>query len=339
MIELSGLTKRYGERVAVNNLTFTVRPGIVTGFLGPNGAGKSTTMRMILGLDRPSAGDVRIDGRHYAQLHDPLRQIGALLDAKAMHGGRTAYNHLLCLAQSNGIPASRVTEVLDTVGLTSVARKRAKGFSLGMGQRLGIAGALLGDPRILMFDEPVNGLDPEGIHWIRNLMKSLARQGRTVFVSSHLMSEMALTAEHLVVIGQGRLMADTSMAGFIRENSRSYVTMRSPERERLLDVLHAAGFAAADGPDGVVEVDGVPAAELGELAARERLVLHELSPQQASLEEAFMQLTAESVEYHAHDGDPGAVRGGPEPGGGASSAGGGRWGAGWGGPEQRRRKG
>ncbi|MBL0801612.1 MULTISPECIES: ABC transporter ATP-binding protein [Streptomyces] len=339
MIELSGLTKRYGERVAVNNLTFTVRPGIVTGFLGPNGAGKSTTMRMILGLDKPSAGDVRIDGRHYAQLHDPLRQIGALLDAKAMHGGRTAYNHLLCLAQSNGIPASRVTEVLDTVGLTPVAGKRAKGFSLGMGQRLGIAGALLGDPRILMFDEPVNGLDPEGIHWIRNLMKSLAHQGRTVFVSSHLMSEMALTAEHLVVIGQGRLMADTSMADFIRENSRSYVTLRSPERERLLDVLHAAGVAAADGPDGAVEVDGVAAPELGELAARERLVLHELSPRQASLEEAFMQLTAESVEYHAHDGDPGAGRGGPGPGGGATSGGGGEWGAGWGGPEQRRRKG
>ncbi|MCR0988991.1 ABC transporter ATP-binding protein [Streptomyces albidoflavus] len=339
MIELSGLTKRYGERVAVNNLTFTVRPGIVTGFLGPNGAGKSTTMRMILGLDKPSAGDVRIDGRHYAQLHDPLRQIGALLDAKAMHGGRTAYNHLLCLAQSNGIPASRVTEVLDTVGLTPVAGKRAKGFSLGMGQRLGIAGALLGDPRILMFDEPVNGLDPEGIHWIRNLMKSLAHQGRTVFVSSHLMSEMALTAEHLVVIGQGRLMADTSMADFIRENSRSYVTLRSPERERLLDVLHAAGVAAADGPDGAVEVDGVAAPELGELAARERLVLHELSPRQASLEEAFMQLTAESVEYHAHDGDPGAGRGGPGPGDGATSGGGGEWGAGWGGPEQRRRKG
>ncbi|NEC15970.1 ATP-binding cassette domain-containing protein [Streptomyces sp. SID8014] len=337
MIELSGLTKRYGERVAVNNLTFTVRPGIVTGFLGPNGAGKSTTMRMILGLDRPSAGDVRIEGRHYAELHDPLRQIGALLDAKAMHGGRTAHHHLLCLAQSNGIPASRVTEVLDIVGLTPVARKRAKGFSLGMGQRLGIAGALLGDPRILMFDEPVNGLDPEGIHWIRNLMKSLAHQGRTVFVSSHLMSEMALTAEHLVVIGQGRLMADTSMADFIRDNSRGYVRMRSPERERLLDVLHAAGFAAGDGPDGVVEVDGVPAAELGELAGRERLVLHELSPQQASLEEAFMQLTAGSVEYHAHDGDPGATAGGARPPGGATGAGGDRWGAGWGGPEQRRR--
>lgn len=205
MIELEGLTKRYGEKVAVNNLTFTVRPGIVTGFLGPNGAGKSTTMRMMLGLDRPTAGDVRIDGQHYDRLKDPLTYIGALLDAKAMHGGRSAFNHLLCLAQSNGIPTSRVHEVLETVGLTSVARKKAKGFSLGMGQRLGIAGALLGDPRILMFDEPVNGLDPEGIHWIRNLMKSLAAQGRTVFVSSHLMSEMALTADHLVVIGQGRI--------------------------------------------------------------------------------------------------------------------------------------
>lgn len=228
MIELSGLTKRYGEKVAVNNLTFTVRPGIVTGFLGPNGAGKSTTMRMMLGLDRPTAGDVQIDGKHYDHLRDPLKYIGALLDAKAMHGGRSAFNHLLCLAQSNGIPKARVHEVLDTVGLTPVARKKAKGFSLGMGQRLGIAGALLGDPRILMFDEPVNGLDPEGIHWIRNLMKSLAAQGRTVFVSSHLMSEMALTADHLVVIGQGRLLADTSMADFIEQNSRSYVRIRSP---------------------------------------------------------------------------------------------------------------
>ncbi|CAM5336282.1 Bacitracin transport ATP-binding protein BcrA [Streptomyces alboniger] len=206
MIELEGLTKRYGEKTAVNNLTFTVRPGLhVTGFLGPNGAGKSTTMRMMIGLDRPTAGDVRIDGKHYDQLKDPLTYIGALLDAKAMHGGRSAHNHLLCLAQSNGIPKKRVHEVLDTVGLTAVAKKKAKGFSLGMGQRLGIAGALLGDPRILMFDEPVNGLDPEGIHWIRNLMKTLAAQGRTVFVSSHLMSEMALTADHLVVIGQGQL--------------------------------------------------------------------------------------------------------------------------------------
>ncbi|MGW0335241.1 ABC transporter ATP-binding protein [Streptomyces sp. NPDC003011] len=304
MIELEGLTKRYGEKVAVNNLTFTVRPGIVTGFLGPNGAGKSTTMRMMLGLDRPTAGDVRIDGTHYDQLKDPLTYIGALLDAKAMHGGRSAYHHLLCLAQSNGIPKKRVHEVLDTVGLTAVAKKKAKGFSLGMGQRLGIAGALLGDPRILMFDEPVNGLDPEGIHWIRNLMKSLAAQGRTVFVSSHLMSEMALTADHLVVIGQGRLLADTSMADFIAQNSRSYVRIRTPQREGLLDVLHDAGITATEAGGGTLEVDGGKSERIGELAAQHQIVLHELSPQQASLEEAFMQLTAESVEYHAHDGTP-----------------------------------
>jgi ABC-2 type transport system ATP-binding protein len=304
MIELEGLTKRYGEKMAVNNLSFTVRPGIITGFLGPNGAGKSTTMRMVLGLDRPTAGDVRIDGKHYDQLEDPLTYIGALLEAKAWHGGRSAYNHLLCLAQSNGIPASRVREVLDTVGLSAVARKKTKGFSLGMGQRLGIAGALLGDPRILMFDEPVNGLDPEGIHWIRNLMKTLASQGRTVFVSSHLMSEMALTADHLVVIGQGRLLADTSMADFIAENSRSYVRIRTPQRERLLDVLHGEGITVVEAGGEVLEVDGDKAEAIGELAARHQLVLHELSPQRASLEEAFMQLTAESVEYHAHDGQP-----------------------------------
>ncbi|OWA09925.1 multidrug ABC transporter ATP-binding protein [Streptomyces sp. CS113] len=308
MIELEGLTKRYGEKVAVNNLSFTVRPGIITGFLGPNGAGKSTTMRMVLGLDRPTAGDVRIDGKHYDQLRDPLTYIGALLEAKAWHGGRSAYNHLLCLAQSNGIPASRVREVLDTVGLSAVAKKKTKGFSLGMGQRLGIAGALLGDPRILMFDEPVNGLDPEGIHWIRNLMKTLASQGRTVFVSSHLMSEMALTADHLVVIGQGRLLADTSMAEFIAENSRSYVRIRTPQREQLLDALHGAGVAVVEAGEGVLEVDGDKSEAVGELAARQQIVLHELSPQRASLEEAFMQLTAESVEYHAHDGQPsGAV--------------------------------
>ncbi|MGW3209965.1 ABC transporter ATP-binding protein [Streptomyces sp. NPDC001135] len=300
MIELVGLTKRYGEKVAVDGLTFSVRPGMVTGFLGPNGAGKSTTMRMILGLDHPTAGDVRIDGRRYQQLKDPLTYIGALLDAKAVHGGRNAYNHLLCLAQSNGIPGRRVAQVLDTVGLTAVARKKAKGFSLGMGQRLGIAAALLGDPRILMFDEPVNGLDPEGIHWIRTLMKSLAAQGRTVFVSSHLMSEMALTADHLVVIGQGRLLADTSMADFIRQNSRSYVRIRSPQRERMLDVLHEDGITVVETGAGALEVEGDKGERIGELAARYGIVLHELSPQQASLEEAFMQLTAEAVEYHAH---------------------------------------
>ncbi|MFI5945052.1 ATP-binding cassette domain-containing protein [Streptomyces uncialis] len=326
MIELEGLTKRFGEKVAVDELTFTVRPGIVTGFLGPNGAGKSTTMRMMLGLDHPTAGEVRIDGEHYDRLKDPLTAIGALLDAKAMHGGRSAYNHLLCLAQSNGIPAPRVDEVLDTVGLTAVAGKKAKGFSLGMGQRLGIAGALLGDPRILMFDEPVNGLDPEGIHWIRHLMKSLAAQGRTVFVSSHLMSEMALTADHLVVIGQGRLLADTSMADFIRENSRSYVRLRTPQRERLLDVLHANGVTVVETAGGVLEVDGHPSERLGELASEHRIVLHELSPQQASLEEAFMQLTAASVEYHAHTGPADGLSGGPVAGPGPPRPG---WGESW----------
>ncbi|WP_241777847.1 ATP-binding cassette domain-containing protein [Streptomyces sp. CT34] len=313
MIEVKGLTKHYGDTVAVDHLTFTVRPGMVTGFLGPNGAGKSTTMRMMLDLDNPTAGSVRIDSRHYRQLKNPLTYVGALLDAKAMHGGRSAANHLRCLAQSNGIPLSRVAQVLDTVGLTSVAGKRSKGFSLGMGQRLGIAAALLGDPRILMFDEPVNGLDPEGIHWIRNLMKNLAAQGRTVFVSSHLMSEMALTADHLVVIGQGRLLADTSMAEFIRQNSRSYVRLRSPERERLLDVLRREGVAAVPARDGSLEIDGVPARRLGELAAARGLVLHELSPQQASLEEAFMRLTAGSVEYHAHNGEPAGPRAGQQP--------------------------
>ncbi|MDT0319726.1 ATP-binding cassette domain-containing protein [Streptomyces millisiae] len=303
MIELSGLTKRYGAKTAVDGLTFTVRPGVVTGFLGPNGAGKSTTMRMMLGLDHPSSGEVRIDGRRYAELRDPLTYIGALLEARAVHPGRTARHHLLCLAQSNGIPERRIDEVLDLVGLTAVARKRPRGFSLGMGQRLGIASAMLGDPRILMFDEPVNGLDPEGIHWIRNLMKRLAAEGRTVFVSSHLMSEMALTAEHLVVIGRGRLLADTSMARFIEENARSFVLVRSPEAERLREVLTGAGLAPTRRPDGALEVEGGDAARVGELAAGHRLTLHELSVRQASLEEAFMRLTHGTVEYQAHGGD------------------------------------
>ncbi|MEU6812416.1 ATP-binding cassette domain-containing protein [Streptomyces sp. NPDC046831] len=308
MIELEGLTKRYGEKLAVNNLTVTVRPGTVTGFLGPNGAGKSTTMRMILGLDRPTCGAVRVDGRPYRGLRDPLTRIGALLDAKDVHGGRTAFHHLLCLARSNGIPTGRVHEVLDTVGLTAVARKKAKGFSLGMSQRLGIAAALLGDPRILMFDEPVNGLDPEGIHWIRGLMKSLAAQGRTVFVSSHLMSEMALTADHLVVIGQGRLLADTSMTDFIARNARTCVRIRTPQRERLLDVLAEAGITVVEAGGGLLEVDGGKPEQVGELAARHHVVLHELSTRQSSLEEAFMRLTAESVEYHAHADAPGRAR-------------------------------
>ncbi|MGW3297381.1 ABC transporter ATP-binding protein [Streptomyces xiamenensis] len=334
MIELAGLTKRYGGKTAVNDLTFSVRPGIVTGFLGPNGAGKSTTMRMMLGLDHPTSGEVLIDGERYDRLRDPLLAIGALLEAKAVHPGRTAYNHLLCLAQSNGIARERIDVVLDLVGLGAVARKRPKGFSLGMGQRLGIASALLGDPRILMFDEPVNGLDPEGIHWIRNLMKRLAADGRTVFVSSHLMSEMALTAEHLVVIGQGRLLADTSMADFIRENSRSFVRVRGPEPERLRAVLErtGGGVTVTEAADGVLEVEGTEAARIGELVAGQGLVLHELSPQQASLEEAFMRLTHGSVEYEAHNGGQGP--GAPDPPGAPPAAGG--WGAQW---DSRRGKG
>ncbi|MCX4781097.1 ATP-binding cassette domain-containing protein [Streptomyces sp. NBC_01264] len=313
MIELEGLTKRFGAKTAVDNLSFQVRPGVVTGFLGPNGAGKSTTMRMMLDLDNPTSGTVRIDGKHYRDLPEPLKYIGALLDAKAMHGGRSAYNNLLCLAQSNRIPRSRVSEVLDLVGLTAVAKKKSKGFSLGMGQRLGIASALLGDPEILMFDEPVNGLDPEGILWIRNLMKGLAAEGRTIFVSSHLMSEMALTAEHLVVIGQGKLLADLSMADFIQQNSRSYVRVRTPQHERLKDVLHEAGIDAISVPaTGALEIDGVESERLGELAAQHQIVLHELSPQRASLEEAFMRMTADSVEYHAHA--PGAAGFPPGPG-------------------------
>lgn len=302
MIEVEQLTKHFGRKVAVDQLSFQVTPGVVTGFLGPNGAGKSTTMRMMLDLDNPTSGSVRIDGKHYRELTEPLKYIGALLEARAMHGGRSAYNNLLCLAQSNRIPRSRVTEVLDLVGLSAVVKKKPKGFSLGMEQRLGIASALLGDPEILMFDEPVNGLDPEGIHWVRNLMKALAHEGRTIFVSSHLMSEMALTADHLIVIGQGRLLANTSMADFILENSRGYARLRSPERERLKDALREAGFSAVEADNGVLEIDGASTEELGELAARHGIVLHELSSRRASLEEAFMRMTAESVEYHAHTG-------------------------------------
>ncbi|MFF3114303.1 ABC transporter ATP-binding protein [Kitasatospora sp. NPDC057904] len=318
MIELHDLTKRYGKTLAVDRLSFRVPQGVVTGFLGPNGAGKSTTMRMILDLDRPTSGRVTIDGRRYGQLSEPLKYIGALLEAKAVHPGRTARDHLLWLAQSNRIPERRVDEVLALVGLTPVARKRARGFSLGMGQRLGIASALLGDPEIVMFDEPVNGLDPEGILWIRNLMKRLAAEGRTVFVSSHLMSEMAVTADHLVVIGRGRLLADLPMPEFIRRNSRSAVRLRTPSPERLLDVLAGAGIHHETGPDGSYEVVDGDLAGLGDLAAANGVVLHELSPQQASLEEAFMQMTADSVEYHAGDGPGRDAAGAP-----------GVWGAGW----------
>src|SRR5437763_3736136 len=241
MIEARGLTKRFGDKLAVDQLSFTIEPGRITGFLGPNGAGKTTTMRLILGLDHPTGGSVSVNGREFSHSANPMREVGALLDAKAMHGGRSAYNHLLCLAQTNGLPPRRVGEVLELVGLTEVARKRSKGFSLGMGQRLGIAAALLGDPRVLMFDEPVNGLDPEGILWIRNLMKALAAEGRTVFVSSHLMSEMENTADHLIVIGRGRLISDCTVAEFIEQNSRQTVRVRTPDQGPLSAVLAAGG--------------------------------------------------------------------------------------------------
>jgi ABC-2 type transport system ATP-binding protein len=299
MIEARGLTKRYGHTLAVDGLSFSVEPGRVTGFLGPNGAGKTTTMRMILGLDRPTAGTVTVHGQAYQQLGQPMREMGALLDAKAVHGGRSAYNHLLCLAQTNGLPRSRVDHVLEITGLHDVARKRSRGFSLGMGQRLGIAGALLGDPAILMFDEPVNGLDPEGILWIRNLMKALAAEGRTVFVSSHLMSEMENTADHLIVIGRGRLIADCTVAEFIAQNSSQSVRVRTPGPGTLATVLASAGGSVRDDGDGSLLVHGLTAARVGDLAFESSIRLHELAPARASLEEAFMELTAGSVEFHA----------------------------------------
>jgi ABC-2 type transport system ATP-binding protein len=306
MIEARGLTKRYGDTVAVDNLTFTVEPGKITGFLGPNGAGKTTTMRCILGLDRPTSGTVTVNGKRLRQLAWPMREVGALLDAKAVHGGRSAYNHLLCLAQTNNLPVRRVTEVLDLVGLHEVARKRSKGFSLGMGQRLGIAAALLGDPSILMFDEPVNGLDPEGILWIRNLMKALASEGRTVFVSSHLMSEMENTADELIVIGRGRLIAQSTVAEFIAANSQQSVRVSTPHRDLLAAAVAAAGATVRDDAAGKLVVLGLTPAQVGDLAFENGIRLHELAPAQASLEEAFMELTASSVEFHA--GLPSAER-------------------------------
>ena len=298
MIEVQGLTKRYGEKTAVDELTFGIEPGKVTGFLGPNGAGKTTTMRCILGLDYPDAGTVAVDGRDYRDLGYPMREVGALLDAKAVHGGRSAYNHLLCLAQTNNLPKRRVGEALELVGLAEVAKKRSKGFSLGMSQRLGIAATLLGDPRVLMFDEPVNGLDPEGILWIRNLMKALAAEGRTVFVSSHLMSEMESTADHLIVIGRGKLIADCSMSEFIARSAGAAVRVRTPMADDLIKAVTAAGATAAT-EDGAIEVRGMTAEAIGDIAFEQGIRLHELTTVRASLEEAFMELTASSVEYHA----------------------------------------
>ncbi|OWY83202.1 MULTISPECIES: ABC transporter ATP-binding protein [Rhodococcus] len=297
MIEVTGLTKTFGSTTAVDDLTFTVRPGIVTGFLGPNGAGKSTTMRMILGLDRPTSGTALIEGKPYSELTRPLTTVGALLDAKWVHPNRSARSHLAWLAASNGLPASRVDEVLRQVGLTEVAGKRAGGFSLGMSQRLGLAAALLGNPRVLLFDEPVNGLDPEGIVWIRRFMQALAAEGRTVLVSSHLLSEMAQTAEHLIVIGRGRLIADTSVKEFVDRASDSFVVVRSPQLDELRTALAERGHTVRE-DDGALHVSGAPAAEIGELAATRSIVLHELAGRNASLEEAFMKLTGGEVEYH-----------------------------------------
>jgi ABC-2 type transport system ATP-binding protein len=297
MIEVKQLTKRYGDRTAVDGLTFRVQPGVVTGFLGPNGAGKSTTMRLILGLDRPTAGTATIDGRPYARLTAPLREIGALLEARAVHGGRSAYHHLLAMAATTGVPRSRVDEVVDLAGLNAVARKRAGTFSLGMGQRLGIATALLADPRVLMLDEPVNGLDPEGVRWIRNLLRGLAADGRTVFVSSHLMSEMALTADHLVVVGRGRLIADESMADFIDRAALDTVLVRSPQPSALHDLLAGPGVTITSVERGAFEVAGLDAGQISDRAAAAGITLHELARRQASLEEAFMHLTGDAVEH------------------------------------------
>lgn len=309
VIDVRGVTKRYGEKVAVDDLTFSVTPGVVTGFLGPNGAGKSTTMRLILGLDAPNSGTVTVNGRAYRELSAPLHEVGAMLEARAIHTGRSAYNHLLALAQTHGIPRSRVDEVIELVGLGEVARKRVGGFSLGMGQRLGVAAALLGDPATVILDEPANGLDPEGIHWIRNLLKRLAAEGRTVFLSSHLMSEMAQTAEHLVVIGRGRLIADTSVAEFVRRASSDLnVRVRSPRAGELREELLRRDVQVQSTEEGLLQVSGLTGEQIGEIALAARIVISELTPREASLEEAFMSLTGDSVEYHASAGEENGVQ-------------------------------
>ena len=303
MIEVEGLTKQYKSVRAVDDLTFKVEPGIVTGFLGPNGAGKSTTMRMILGLDSPTAGQARINGKAYRELKNPLREVGALLDAKAVHPNRTAANHLKWMAQSNGIPTSRVDEVLGLVGLSDVAGKKAGGFSLGMGQRLGLAGALLGDPGILILDEPVNGLDPEGIRWVRSLVRALAAEGRTVLISSHLLSEMSMTADHLVVIGRGRLVASQSTYDFVKQHSDSSVIVRSDHLEEFGGALREANVAYTDGSDEegrkTLIINDVSTDFIGQLAYSTGVPLNELSLKRASLEDAFMRMTGEDVQYHA----------------------------------------
>ncbi len=299
MIVAESLTKYYGDQRAVDDLSFTVRPGVVTGFLGPNGSGKSTTMRLIIELDAPTAGDVTVNGKHYRDHVAPLHEVGALLEARSVHTGRSAYNHLLALAQTHGIGRRRVDELIDLVGLHDVARKRAGKFSLGMGQRLGIAAALLGDPSTIMLDEPVNGLDPEGILWVRQLLRGLAAEGRTVFVSSHLMSEMSLTADHLIVIGRGRKIADMSTEEFIRQASGGLVLVRTPQAAELESLLSGPDVSVTGAGPGLLEVRGLTAIQIGEAAAVNQIVLHELTPQQASLEEAFMTLTRDDVEFKA----------------------------------------
>jgi ABC-2 type transport system ATP-binding protein len=307
MIEAHGLTKRYGGKLAVDDLTFTVRPGVVTGFLGPNGAGKSTTMRLILGLDAPTSGSVTVNGKPYRRLNAPLREVGALLEARSVHPGRSARNHLLAIAQTNGIPRFRVDEVIEAVGLDGVARKRAGGFSLGMGQRLGIAGALLGDPDTVILDEPVNGLDTEGIRWIRSLLRSLAAEGKTVFVSSHLMSEMAMTAEHLIVIGRGKLIADTGVEEFIAGTARDTVRVRTTDPEGLATLLRAPDVTVASDQDGALTVTGLTTDRVGTVAGAAGITLLELTAHRASLEEAFIDMTSDAVEFRAPN--TGSVKG------------------------------
>jgi ABC-2 type transport system ATP-binding protein len=299
MIEAHGLTKRYGDKLAVDDLSFAVRPGVVTGFLGPNGAGKSTTMRLILGLDAPTGGSVTVNGRPYREHAAPLREVGALLDARSVHPGRSAYHHLLALAQTNGIARSRVDEVVEQVGLGEVVRRRAGRFSLGMGQRLGIAAALLGDPRTVILDEPVNGLDTEGIRWVRSLLQGLATEGRTVFVSSHLMSEMAMTAQRLIVIGRGRLIADTAMEEFIAGAAPSVVRVRTTDPDALAARLRSREVAVSPDGDGALAVSGLSTDQVGRVAGAAGITLLELTAQQASLEDAFMDLTRDAVEFRA----------------------------------------
>src|ERR1700761_557751 len=308
MIEARGLTKRYGAKLAVDDLTFTVRPGVVTGFLGPNGAGKSTTMRMIMGLDAPTSGTVTVNGKPYAQHARPMQEVGALLEARAVHTGRSARNHLLAVAATAGIGARRVEEVIDLVGLTEVASKRVGSFSLGMGQRVGIASALLGDPETLILDEPVNGLDPDGVRWIRNLLRGLADQGRTVFLSSHLMSEMALTADHVIVVGRGRLLRDQSMADFIAAASTDLVQVRSPQARQLAEILVGDGVTVTDVAKGALEVRGLSSEEIGTAAAAAHITLYQLATQGASLEEAYMSLTEDAIDFRS-PADQGAQAG------------------------------